>query len=106
MGFRRAWRIVKLQAHLREGGGQDCEVAGESWAVAGELDGIAKLRERAGRFWEGARGRSEVGGEELRQSPSGAMPSCRNSKIKICSSHIPYSHDLCSSSPIVHAFLS
>ena len=27
--------VVKLQGHLREGGGRDCEVAGESWAVAG-----------------------------------------------------------------------
>ena len=27
---------MKLQAHLREGGGRDCEVARESWVVAGE----------------------------------------------------------------------
>ena len=71
---------MKLQGHLREGGWWDCKVA-----------------ERAGRLWEGARQSSEAGGEELRGSLSGATPSCRNSEIRICSFHIPYSHDLCPS---------
>ena len=40
---------MKLQGHLREGGGRDCEVAG-----------------RAGQLQEGARRSSEANGEELR----------------------------------------
>ena len=71
---------MKLQGHLREGGGRDCKVAG-----------------RAGQLREGAWRSSEAGGEELRESPSGATPSCRNSEIRIRSFHIPYSHDLCPS---------